>query len=47
MTVYPIDIKVRHEKKNHEITNKFHNQLCGAKQVIVGIINKFFDSSPK
>jgi hypothetical protein len=25
MTGYPIGIKVRHEMKNHGISNKFHN----------------------
>jgi hypothetical protein len=46
MTGYPIDIKVRHEMKNHGISNKLHNQSVAAKQVIVRIINKFFNSSP-
>jgi hypothetical protein len=44
MTGYPIGIKVRHVMKNHgiSITNS-----VAAKQVIVKIINEFFDSSPK
>jgi hypothetical protein len=38
MTGYPIGIKVRHEMKRNSVA---------AKQVIVRIINEFFDSSPK
>jgi hypothetical protein len=29
ITGYPIGIKVRHEIKTHEISNKFHNQFRG------------------
>jgi hypothetical protein len=47
MTGYPISIKVRHEMKNHEIRNEFHTNSMAVKQVIVRIINEFFDSSLK
>jgi hypothetical protein len=30
ITGYPIGIKVRHEMKNYEILNEFHNQLHGS-----------------
>jgi hypothetical protein len=47
MIEYSIDIKVRYEMKTHEIRNEFYNQFVAAKQVIVRIINEFFDSSSK
>jgi hypothetical protein len=43
MTTYLIGIKVRHEMKTYEIPNKFITNSVSIKQVIVRIINKFFD----
>jgi hypothetical protein len=42
MTRYQIGIKVRHENPHNSITN-----FVVAKQVIVKIINEFFNFSPK
>jgi hypothetical protein len=48
ITGYPVGIKVRHEMKIHEISNENSiTNSVAAKQVIVRIINEFFDSSPK
>jgi hypothetical protein len=43
MTIYPIGIKVRHEIKTHGILNKSITNFVAVKQVIIRIINKFFD----
>jgi hypothetical protein len=47
MTGYPIGIKVRHEMKPIKFQMNSITNFMAAKQVIVRIINEFFDSSPK
>jgi hypothetical protein len=43
ITAYPIGIKVRHEMKTHKIPNKFITNFVTVKQVIIKIINIFFN----
>jgi hypothetical protein len=47
MIGYPIGIKVRHGMKTIEFQMNYITNSVAVKQVIVVIINEFFDSSPK
>jgi hypothetical protein len=47
MTEYQIGIKVRHEIKTMEFEMNSVTNSMAAQQVILGITNEFFDSSPK
>jgi hypothetical protein len=47
MIGYPINVKIRHETKNHEFQINSITKSVAAKQVFVRIIINFFDCSPK